>query len=220
MASNCSRDLSSTFPLDRKHFTSSSMGTILGWLKDGGMVEAEMKLSTQSSGGYTHYLKAMVTDTRFIPPMSRASQIQQTDSREASTPRQHSFFHPYTYPQNSKSLSSTHRSHSPPSSKNSIGKEDTHHLPPKSSTMLTSTIRRAADTSSMLLQTFSCGSAITSGETDCQMKFDNPLTDSMANTNKLSKPRPYQPGLTPAISPLHPHCLAHDRLRNWCPFAS
>ena len=86
LALNCSRDLSSTFPLDRKHSTSSSTGTILGWSKDGGMVEAKMKLSTQSSGGYTHYLKATVTDTRFIPPMSRASQIQQTDSREASTP--------------------------------------------------------------------------------------------------------------------------------------
>ena len=55
---------------------------------------------------------------------------------------------------------------------------------------------------------------------DCQTKFDNPLTDSMATTNKLSKPCPYQPGLTPAISPLRPHCLARDRLQNWCLFAS
>ena len=167
LAPNCLRDLSSTFPLDWKHSTSSLMGTILGWLKDGGMVEAKMKLSTQSSGQYTHYSKAMVTDTCFIPSMSRASQIQQMDSHETSTPQQHSFFHLYAYPQNLKSLSLTRRSHSPPLSKNSIGKEDTHHLPPKSSMMLTSTIRQAPDTSSMPLQTFSHNSVNTSGEVDC-----------------------------------------------------
>ena len=72
----------------------------------------------------------------------------------------------------------------------------------------------------MLLQTFSHDSVNTSGEMDCQTKFDNPLTDSTAITNRLAKPRPYQPGLTPAISPLHLHCLARDRLQNWCPFTS
>ena len=59
LALNCLQDLSSTFSLDQKHSTSSSMGTILGWLKDGGTVEAEMKLSAQSSGRYTHYSKVM-----------------------------------------------------------------------------------------------------------------------------------------------------------------
>ena len=32
-----------------------------------------------------------------------------------------------------------------------------------------------------------------------------------------SNPRPYRPTLTPAPSPLRPHCLARDRIRLWCP---
>ena len=40
-----------------------------------------------------------------------------------------------------------------------------------------------------------------------------PLPDQ----TQTSRPHPYRAGLTPATSPLRPHCLARDRLRLWTP---
>ncbi|KAH7909877.1 hypothetical protein BJ138DRAFT_992102, partial [Hygrophoropsis aurantiaca] len=45
-------------------------------------------------------------------------------------------------------------------------------------------------------------------------RFDNPI---LASSNSTSVPAKYQPNLTPAPSPLRPHCLARDRLRLWSP---
>ena len=39
----------------------------------------------------------------------------------------------------------------------------------------------------------------------------------VSTIKKLVKPSAYSPGLSPLPSPLHPHCLARDRLRLWKP---
>jgi len=47
--------------------------------------------------------------------------------------------------------------------------------------------------------------------------FSAPLPPAFSLTGQ---PRPYQPGLAPAPSPLQPHCIAVDRLRRWLPVVS
>ncbi|KAF8131385.1 hypothetical protein EV363DRAFT_1164877 [Boletus edulis] len=47
-------------------------------------------------------------------------------------------------------------------------------------------------------------------------RFGNPLPIPKPSQH-IANPRPYKPDLTPAPSPLHPHCLARQRLILWLP---
>ncbi|KIM64218.1 hypothetical protein SCLCIDRAFT_115632 [Scleroderma citrinum Foug A] len=46
------------------------------------------------------------------------------------------------------------------------------------------------------------------------------LPPTLPPAQSSSNPLPYCPGLTPSLSPLHPHCLAKDHLLHWKPFES
>jgi len=49
----------------------------------------------------------------------------------------------------------------------------------------------------------------------------NPRFNASLPVHTLSmKPQPYRLGLVPLPSPLRPHCIAHDCLRQWFPLQS
>lgn len=89
------------------------------------------------------------------------------------------------------------------------------HNSPESSVCLLSNV----PTTSLIASNETCRPDSTRHDQQKQRNLTH-FTTPITAIASLSKPPPYKAGLTPAVSPLRPHCLARDRLKLWCPAES
>jgi hypothetical protein len=195
--------------------TSPFMVTTRESSRDGGMAEAGTNLSMMYSNASIPSSELMTQSIPSIPSTFPVSLTRQMPHQGGSIPQQVSCSHLSSYQPNSTNFSSTPNSLSIQQSSSYFTWDITPQLQPNPSTMLTGGLRRACNSAIPILSNNSL--TITSnGVTNLQQRYGAELPIS---TSK-AKPRPYRAGLIPVISALHPHCLAWDRLRLWCPSSS
>ena len=176
---------------------SSSMGTTLALSKDGGMGGTKILKSTRSLSIFICSSKTPETDTHFTPHTFKVNATQQMAHQGASTLHQHSFFHPYHSLQALSSSSLTQKNCSPQLNRDYSIKESTPQPLQKLSMLLMNRVRCAETLMLTTLPSSSPMLRITSGNNGCH---NAPLQATTAKA--MTKPHPYQPGLTPNPSHL------------------
>jgi hypothetical protein len=189
------------------------MATTRELWKGGGMEEAVTAQPTMFSSVYTNTSTESKPKPLSTPSTSPVLTTQPTYPHEA-------YMHPPT--------SSSHTSNLLHASGCSSWIPQSRTLPPNSDyTMKASTPKQPQSTLTMLSNVLVLGSTSAlsrvmrppvygkpHGLVNDVPCFSPPLPPAFSLTRQ---PRPYQPGLALAPSPLRPHCLAVDRLRCWLP---
>jgi hypothetical protein len=195
-----------------QNVTSNSMETIKESSRAGAMATAETLQSTLSSDASLPTSLSNQLHTLSIQHLSPVNPTLQMVHPEESAAAWNSFSHSY---QSTPTLldSSLIRSLSPPTLPYTIPIAQFKILPASSRTIL-STIPEASIQTTASSPTISTPSALDSG------KINPHFNTSLPVHPHSTKPQPYKLGLLPLPSPLHPHCIARERLRQWFPLQS
>ncbi|KAG0703379.1 hypothetical protein DFH29DRAFT_998529 [Suillus ampliporus] len=182
--------------------TSASSATIKGLSRAGKTATVIVQPLTKSSDTYSNSCKTHHLHSLSIQHTLPANPTQQTHPLEEYMETQTSFSQLSPFPIHSNTFSMT------PSSQRNESQT------PIASSHLLSTIPTNVQATDHLPATNA------SAERLKERRNKHCFTMALQSTPSVSKPTPHKEGLIPAASILHPHCLARDRLKLWCPVES